>query len=81
MGSTLQLKGTFEVYRDIVGEFYWRFRASNGDPIATCEGYKSRSDCMRAINSLNGAGLKADIDDQTFISVRVRNRPLQRSDH
>ncbi len=34
--------GKFEVYTDRAGEHRWRLKASNGEIVATSEGYKTR---------------------------------------
>ena len=39
------------------GEWYWRLRADNGEPIAAGgEGYKSKADCLHGINLVKSAG-------------------------
>ena len=42
----------FEVYADKKGEFRFRLKATNGQVIATSEGYKSKSGCMNGIESV-----------------------------
>lgn len=42
----------FEIYRDSAGEYRWRFRASNGEIIASAEGYVRLQDCERAVGLL-----------------------------
>ena len=42
----------FEVYTDKAGEFRFRLKATNGQIIATGEGYKSKSGCMNGIESV-----------------------------
>ena len=40
----------YEIYRDHKGEWRWRFKAGNGNIIATaCEGYVSKGDCQHSI--------------------------------
>ena len=39
----------FQIYRDKIGEWRWRLRAKNHEPIASGEGYKNKSDCLHAI--------------------------------
>jgi len=42
----------YEVYVDKAGEFRFRLKASNGEIIATGEGYKSKQGCMNGIASI-----------------------------
>jgi uncharacterized protein YegP (UPF0339 family) len=44
--------GKFEVYKDVAGKFRWRLRASNGQEIASGQGYESKEDCMEGIKSV-----------------------------
>ena len=42
----------FEVYTDKAGEFRFRLKARNGEPIAASEGYKAKASCMNGIESV-----------------------------
>ncbi len=42
----------FEVYTDAKDEFRFRLLAGNGEVIAVGEGYKNKSDCLKAIQLL-----------------------------
>ena len=42
----------FEIYKDKAGEFRFRLKASNGEIIATSEGYKSKAGCKNGIASV-----------------------------
>ena len=42
----------FEVYKDKAGEFRFRLKASNGQIIATSEGYKQMASCQNGIKSV-----------------------------
>ena len=42
----------FEVYKDKRGEFRFRLKASNGQIIATGEGYKAKASCLNGIDSI-----------------------------
>ncbi len=42
----------FELYTDKAGECRFRLRAANGEPIATSEGYTSKSGCLNGIESV-----------------------------
>src|SRR4051812_19991385 len=54
---------TFEVYQDAKEEWRWRFKASNGEIIATPgEGYKAKADATKAVESIrnHADALKAE---------------------
>jgi uncharacterized protein YegP (UPF0339 family) len=59
------MAGTFEVFRDASGEFRWRLKASNGQTIATGEGYTTKSACLEGIASVKRNAPDAEIEDQT----------------
>lgn len=42
----------FEIYVDKVGEFRFRLKAKNGEPIAASEGYKTKAACLLAIEAV-----------------------------
>ena len=42
----------FEVYTDKGGEFRFRLKATNGQVIATSEGYKAMASCLNGIESV-----------------------------
>ena len=42
----------FEMYTDKAGEFRFRLKASNGQVIATSEGYKTKDSCINGIESV-----------------------------
>ncbi len=51
-GYEAQKHPKFEVYADKAGEFRFRLKATNGQIIATSEGYKALSGCMNGIESV-----------------------------
>ncbi len=51
----------FEVYTDKAGEFRFRLKATNGEIIATSEGYKALASCLNGIESVKKNALDADI--------------------
>lgn len=52
-----------EVYRDTAGEYRWRLRAANGEPLADSgEGYKRRRDAQHGLDLVLQAG-QPDADD------------------
>jgi len=44
--------GKYEIYKDHAGKFRWRLRASNGDEIASGQGYDSKEGCMAGVKSV-----------------------------
>ena len=51
----------FEVYTDKAGEFRFRLKARNGEPIAASEGYKAKASCMNGIESVRKNAPEADV--------------------
>jgi uncharacterized protein YegP (UPF0339 family) len=46
------MAGKFELYIDKAGEFRFRLKAGNGEPILASEGYKRRASAMNGIASV-----------------------------
>ena len=51
----------FEVYTDKAGEFRFRLKATNGQIIATGEGYKAKKSCLNGIESIRKNAVDAEI--------------------
>ena len=51
----------FEVYADKAGEYRFRLKATNGQVIATSEGYKALASCMNGIESGKKNAVDAEI--------------------
>lgn len=51
-GYAVEKHPKFEVYKDKAGEFRFRLKATNGQIIATGEGYKALAGCMNGIESV-----------------------------
>ena len=51
----------FEVYTDKAGEFRFRLKARNGEPIAASEGYKAKASCMNGVESVRKNAPDADV--------------------
>ena len=51
-GYTVEKHPKFEVYADKAGEFRFRLKATNGQVIATSEGYKAMASCLNGIESV-----------------------------
>lgn len=55
---------TFEIFEDEAGEFRWRLKATNGEIVATSEGYTERSSAHRSAEKLDEwASADAEIVD------------------
>ena len=55
----------FEVYKDKKGEFRFRLKATNGETIATGEGYPSKTGVMKGIKSIQKNAPEAAVIDLT----------------
>ncbi len=51
----------FEMYKDKAGEFRFRLKATNGQIIATGEGYKAKAGCLNGIDSVKKNAPEAPI--------------------
>jgi uncharacterized protein YegP (UPF0339 family) len=60
-GYEVQRHPKFEVYADKAGEFRFRLKATNGQVIATSEGYKALASCMNGIESVKKNAVDAQI--------------------
>jgi len=54
----------FEVYKDKAGEFRFRLKATNGQIIATGEGYKAKDSCLNGIASIKKNAPEAEIVEE-----------------
>ena len=54
----------FEVYEDKGGEFRFRLKATNGQVIATSEGYKAKASCLNGVESVKKNAVDADIVEE-----------------
>ncbi|MCH5272576.1 MAG: YegP family protein [Lachnospiraceae bacterium] len=52
----------FEVYTDKAGEFRFRLKATNGQIIATSEGYKAKASCMNGVESVKKNAPDAEVE-------------------
>jgi uncharacterized protein YegP (UPF0339 family) len=53
----------FVIYKDAKDEFRWRFKADNGEIIATSsEGYKAKADCQHGIDIVKRQGPSAAVE-------------------
>jgi uncharacterized protein YegP (UPF0339 family) len=51
----------FEMYQDKAGEFRFRLKATNGQVIATSEGYKAKESCLNGIASVQKNAPEAEV--------------------
>ena len=51
----------FEMYQDKAGEYRFRLKATNGQIIATSEGYKAKASCVNGIESVKKNAPEAEI--------------------
>ena len=54
----------FEIYKDKAGEFRFRLKATNGQIIATSEGYKAMKSCTNGIDSVKKNAADAEIVEE-----------------
>ena len=54
----------FEMYTDKSGEFRFRLKATNGQIIATSEGYKAKASCLNGIESVKKNAPEAEIVEE-----------------
>ncbi|WP_280451455.1 YegP family protein [Nocardia cyriacigeorgica] len=55
----------FELYKNDSGEFRWRLKASNGEIIASGQGYETKASAETGIESVRKNAPTAVLDDQT----------------
>ncbi len=53
----------FEVYEDKSGEFRFRLKARNGEPILASEGYKAKASCLNGIESVRKNVVDAAVEE------------------
>jgi len=57
------MAGKFEVYTDNAGKFRFRLKSSNGQVIATGQGYASKDSCLNGIESVKTNAPGAPVED------------------
>lgn len=60
-GYAVEKHPKFEVYTDKAGEFRFRLKATNGQVIATGEGYKTHANCINGVESVKKNAADAEI--------------------
>jgi uncharacterized protein YegP (UPF0339 family) len=59
------MSGKFVLKQDKAGEFRFNLLASNGQVIASSEGYKTKTAALNGIDSVKRNAVDASTDDQT----------------
>lgn len=54
----------FEVYEDKAGEYRFRLTATNGQTIATSEGYKAKAGCLNGVESVKENAPDAEVVEE-----------------
>ena len=60
-GYAVEKHPKFEIYTDKAGEFRFRLKATNGQVIATGEGYKTHANCIKGVESVKKNAVDAEI--------------------
>ena len=63
-GYTEEKHPKFEMYTDKAGEFRFRLKATNGQIIATSEGYTSKAGCENGIASVKKNAVDAEVVEE-----------------
>lgn len=63
-GFATEKNPKFEVYTDKKGEFRFRLKATNGQIIATGEGYTTKPNCLKGIESIRKNAPDAEIVEE-----------------
>lgn len=61
-GYATQKNPKYEVYKDKKGEFRFRLKATNGQIIATSEGYTAKPACLKGIESVKKNAVDAKVE-------------------
>ena len=60
-GYAVEKHPKFEIYKDKAGEFRFRLKATNGQVIATGEGYTTHANCINGVESVKKNAVDAEI--------------------
>jgi len=60
-----ELNVKFEIYKDKAGEFRFRIRATNGNILASSEGYKAKASAQNAIDRIKSDAATAPVVDES----------------
>ena len=59
------VRGKFEIYRDHKGGYRFRFRAANGQIVATGSSYPTKAEAKRAVAAVMNAAAGSRVTDET----------------
>ena len=62
-GFATEKNPKFEVYKDNKGEYRFRLKATNGQIIATGEGYVAKASCLNGVESVRRNAPEAPVDE------------------
>ena len=62
-GYEVKKNPKFEIYRDKAGEFRFRLKAANGEPILASEGYTAKVNCKNGIASVRKNVVDAPVEE------------------
>ncbi len=62
----IPIPARFEIRNSVNGKFYWRFRAVNGEVVASSGVYESKDGCRNGIDCIMSSTIFAVISDQTL---------------
>lgn len=60
-GYAVEKHPKFEIYKDKAGEFRFRLKATNGQVIATGEGYTTHANCINGVESVKKNAADSEI--------------------
>ncbi len=55
----------FEIYRDNAGAYHFRIKATNGNVLASSEGYKAKASAVNAIDRIKSDAAGAETIDNS----------------
>ncbi len=56
---------TFEIFKGINGQFYFRIKAANGEKVAQSEGYTQKQSALNTVNLIKRDAGSAQVIDLT----------------
>lgn len=59
----------FQIFKGRDGQFYWRFKAPNGEIMCSSEGYTTKAGARNAIDSIKRNAPNAAVEDLTAQSA------------
>lgn len=63
-GFATEKNPKFEVYTDKKGEFRFRLKSTNGEIIATGEGYTTKANCLNGVESIRKNAPDAAVEEE-----------------